>query len=51
MNNFLNFIEKDIIAKKESIQSLPIKTKTNIKKFNETVESYKEKISFSWHEL
>ena len=43
MNNFLNFIEKDIIAKKESIQSLPIKTKTNIKKFNETVESYKEK--------
>ena len=43
MNNFLNFIINDITAKKESIQSLPIKTKTNIKKFNETIESYKEK--------
>ena len=31
MNNFLNFIINDITAKKESIQSLPIKTKTNIK--------------------
>ena len=43
MNNFLNFIINDITAKKESIQSLPIKTKTNIKKFNETIESYREK--------
>ena len=30
----LTFIEKDIAAKKISIQTLPIKTKTNIKKFN-----------------
>ena len=34
MNNFLNFIEKDIATKKTQIQTLPIKTKTNIKKFN-----------------
>ena len=33
MNNFYNFIEKDIATKKTQIQTLPIKTKTNIKKF------------------
>ena len=33
MNDFLTFIEKDIAAKKLLIQTLPIKTKTNIKKF------------------
>ena len=43
MNNFLTFIEKDIAAKKISIQSLPIKTKTNIKKLNETIEFYEKK--------
>ena len=43
MNDFLNFIDKDIAAKKISIQTLPIKTKTNIKKFNETIEVYKTK--------
>jgi len=43
MNDFLNFIEKDIAAKKISIQTLPIRTKTNIKKFNETIELYKSK--------
>lgn len=43
MNDFLTFIEKDIAAKKISIQTLPIKTKTNIKKFNETIENYETK--------
>jgi len=43
MNNFLIFIEKDITAKKTLIQTLPIKTKTNIKKFNETIESFETK--------
>ena len=40
MNDFLNFIKKDIEAKKIAVQTLPIKTKTNIKKFNETIERY-----------
>ena len=31
MSDFLAFIEKDIATKKISIQTLPIKTKTNIK--------------------
>lgn len=43
MNNFLNFIEKDIVTKKTQIQTLPIKTKTNIKKFNETIETFETK--------
>mgnify|MGYP003308965729 CR=1 FL=1 len=43
MNDFLAFIEKDIATKKLTIQTLPIKTKTNIKKFNETIETYKAK--------
>ena len=43
MNNFLTFIEKDIATKKISIQTLPIKTKTNIKKLNETIEFYEAK--------
>jgi len=43
MNDFLNFIEKDIATKKISIQTLPIKTKTNIKKLNETIKSYETK--------
>lgn len=43
MNDFLTFIEKDIATKKISIQTLPIKTKTNIKKFNETIKFYEEK--------
>ena len=43
MNNFLNFIEKDIATKKNQIQTLPIKTKTNIKKFNETIENIETK--------
>lgn len=43
MNDFLTFIEKDIATKKISIQTLPIKTKTNIKKFNETINFYEAK--------
>ncbi len=43
MNSFLNFIEKDIATKKTQIQTLPIKTKTNIKKFNETIENFETK--------
>jgi len=35
MNDFLNFIEKDIATKKTQIQTLPIKTKTNIKKYEQ----------------
>jgi len=37
MNNFLMFIEKDIAAKKTLIQTLPVKTKTNIRKYNEAI--------------
>ena len=43
MNDFLNFIDKDIAAKKLAVQTLPIKTKTNIKKLNETIEEYRAK--------
>ena len=43
MNNFFTFIEKDISTKKTQIQTLPIKTKTNIKKFNETIEAFEVK--------
>ena len=43
MNDFLTFIEKDIATKKLSIQTLPIKTKTNIKKLNETINFYETK--------
>ena len=43
MNNFYNFIDKDIANKKTLIQTLPIKTKTNIKKFNETIEAFEVK--------
>ena len=43
MNNFLEFINKDIDAKKTLITSLPTKTITNKKKFNETLASILEK--------
>ena len=43
MINFLNFIEKDVSAKKTLISSMPTKTKTNIKKFNENIDSVREK--------
>lgn len=37
MNNFLQFIEEDVNAKKTLISSLPTKTKSNIKKYNEKI--------------
>lgn len=40
MNNFLEFINKDIEGKKENLASMPTKTKTNKKKYNDTLESY-----------
>lgn len=43
MNNFLEFIEKDIEAKKVLIGTLPVKTKTNKKKLNETLDDILEK--------
>lgn len=38
MSNFLKFIEEDIEAKKTLITTMPVKTKTNIKKFNERID-------------
>lgn len=38
MNNFLEFIEKDVEGKRAFLDSLPTKTKTNQKKFNEEIE-------------
>lgn len=43
MNNFLQFIEEDITAKKTLISSLPTKTKTNIKKHNAKIEEITKK--------
>ncbi|MDD4036595.1 MAG: hypothetical protein PHS45_04665 [Bacilli bacterium] len=43
MSNFLEFINEDIEAKKTLISTMPTKTKTNIKKFNEKVVSISEK--------
>ena len=43
MNNFLEFINKDIEGKKENIQSMPTKTKANKKKFNDTIAEYTKK--------
>ena len=38
MNNFLNFIEEDISAKKTLIETLPTRTKLNKKKYNEKID-------------
>jgi len=38
MNNFNEFITKDIEAKKTLIATMPTKTKTNIRKFNQSLE-------------
>lgn len=43
MNNFLNFIEEDIEAKKTLIDTLPTRTKANKKKYNEKIELILEK--------
>ena len=45
MISFLEFINKDISAKKTMITSMPVKTKTNIKKYNKTLDEFKEKYS------
>ena len=42
MNNFLEFIEKDIDAKKTLISTLPTRTKVNKKKFNENIRLIKD---------
>lgn len=38
MDNFYEFIKKDIDAKKELINALPTKTKTNKRKLNQTID-------------
>jgi len=43
MNNFLNFIEEDIDAKKTLIDTLPTRTKVNKRNFNEKIDSIIEK--------
>ena len=43
MNNFLDFILKDISAKKNLISTMPMKTKTNKRKLNETLETMQER--------
>lgn len=43
MNNFLDFINKDVEAKKTLVSSLPTKTKTNQKKYNQEISSMIEK--------
>lgn len=46
MNNFLEFINEDIEAKKTLLSSMPTNNKTNVKKYNEkidsTIETYSE---------
>ena len=46
MDNFYEFIKKDIDAKKTLIGTLPTKTKTNKRKFNQTLEDIKETYEF-----
>ena len=43
MNNFLEFIKKDIDAKRTLIETLPTKTKTNQKRLNKEIELILEK--------
>lgn len=43
MNNFLDFIVKDINAKKTLLSTLPTKTKTNRKKFNANIKDMENK--------
>ncbi len=40
MNNFLDFINNDVEVKRTLLSSLPSRTKTNIKKFNETIDEF-----------
>jgi len=43
MNNFLEFINEDITAKKTLIDTMPTKTKANKKKYNEKIEEIEKK--------
>lgn len=43
MNNFLTFIDEDIETKKTLISTLPSRTKTDIRKYNEKISLIKEK--------
>ena len=43
MNNFLEFIKKDIDGKKEIIGTLPVKTKVNKRKYNEEIDKMSAK--------
>ena len=43
MNNFLDFILKDIDTKTQVLSAMPIKTKTNKKKYNEKISEYQKK--------
>ena len=38
MNNFLNFIEEDIEAKKTLLETLPVRTKVNKRNYNEKID-------------
>lgn len=46
MNNFLDFIDNDIEAKKTLLSSLPINNKTNIKKYNEKIATIYENYQY-----
>ena len=41
MDNFYEFIKKDIEAKKALVETMPTKTKTNKRKFNQTLDDIK----------
>ncbi len=43
MSNFLNFIEEDIEAKKTLLTTLPLNTKTDIKKYNLNIDNIVDK--------
>lgn len=43
MSSFLKFIDEDIEAKKTLFSTMPTKTKTDVKKFNEKIDSISEK--------
>ena len=38
----LKFIEEDIAAKKTLLSTMPTKTKTNIKKYNEKIDLFQQ---------
>ena len=46
MNNFLEFINNDIEAKKTLLSSMPINNKTNIKKYNAEIASIRESYEY-----